>query len=149
MDQLTRYKTRKLNLVRAAEFSGLRDCSLKSRGLMWTTFKRHHEDAETPAKNYPRVATCHVRGKIAGWGLSVDHGKKREIMLYVKRAHRRQGIGTTLFKKLAGKSPGSSLIVTGDVYNHKFFTTVLGNKTASSGAFGASFLLATHIYDHH
>jgi hypothetical protein len=79
-----------LNLI-----SQFRDCSFKNLGCIYKTFLE--------LKNSPnsKVVYCLLDNQVVGWGLLSKESGKYSIMLYVRKNHRRLGIGSHIFKKLS------------------------------------------------
>jgi len=72
-------------------------------------------------------------GLILGWALIHDGiGSRPEIMVYVRRSHRRQGIGTALMRE-AMRGEERPIVTPWDLGSRCFFDSLgLGARSASS-----------------
>lgn len=120
------------------------DWSAEMRKKLRTmTILRHHGGASgmieaVSYKGNPLTCVAFLNDTPIGWSLlsKEDDGfGKHTIMVYVKRAHRRKGIGTNLFKHL--RKSGGKRVVIWDENSHYFWTKV--SKKSKN-------LIVRHIY---
>lgn len=85
-------------VVDPALIEQFKNCSFKSGGYLFKTFKKYKEEKTS------KIVYCLYFRKVVGWGLRYRNtGRKTTygIMLYVKKDFRRKGIGSEIYKKLA------------------------------------------------
>jgi len=101
-------------------------CSLRNCGYMWGHFLEYRDD------KCAKIVICRKNKRIVGWGLrfKFKNGRntKYSIMFYVRKTHRRKGLGTRIYKKLTYRLPKSKIEVYPDSSNKKFFNKVLTKK---------------------
>ena len=101
-------------------------CSLRNRGYMWGHFLEYRDD------KCAKVVICRNNTRIVGWGLrfkfKTGRKTKYSVMFYVRKTHRRKGLGTRIYKKLTYRLPKSKIEVYPDSSNKKFFNKVLTKK---------------------
>jgi len=94
---------------------------------MWIHFLQYRHDKSA------KVVICKNNTRIVGWGLRYKFKTNRKIkysvMFYVRKTHRRKGIGTRIYKKLTFKLPKSKIEVYPDSSNKQFFKKVVDNKS--------------------
>ena len=87
------------------------------------------------AKNTPHNQVFLAKDKkiIVGWAVIKQNNRKEwQFMVYIKRAYRRQGIGTRLYKrarKLTKVKDGNITVYRTDRPNRKFFDSIRGPTT--------------------
>ena len=99
--------------------SKFRDCSFRNHGWMYKLFL----SSKTCPKS--KVVYCLYKKELVAWGLRAKDPSIYSIMLYVKKNHRRLGIGSKIFKKLcAGLSRKQIEYWPHNTGNSKFFKSV-------------------------
>jgi GNAT superfamily N-acetyltransferase len=82
------YNLQQLKSEQLLQMSKLR----RTDGMLWPTIKILLNKPNI----FSRVVIVEEKGNILGWGLLRKAKKDSDIMLYVRRSHRRQGLGTKI-----------------------------------------------------
>lgn len=86
------YQLHKISYKQYCQMSKLR----RTDGLLWPAVQHIKKSTKPPFNRFIIAET--EKGKILGWALLRKIKSGSDVMLYVKREYRRNGIGTELFK---------------------------------------------------